>query len=155
MNITYSINEHRHRFAAWAAARAANRGVRGLTTKLAREWLEQIGFTDLISDPNKLPSQSAFDEQHATWRAKLADLAQPSNIRLRGFHQHPRVKSLHPPVDSILLRGMVANGFGNADDFEGIHWTKLNSSGYQKVIDAIRSATKTGPLWEVEKFWRS
>lgn len=72
-----------------------------------------------------------------------------------GFHQHPRVKSLHPPVDSILLRGMVANGFGNADDFEGIHWTKLNSSGYQKVIDAIRSATKTGPLWEVEKFWRS
>jgi hypothetical protein len=94
---------------------------------------------------------SAIDEQHSVWRTKLVDLASKSRVELShgqaakliniylksifvcgGFHEHTHVKSLHPPIDRILLQEMLAKGFGDTSNWKKVNWTKLTSDEYQK-----------------------
>jgi hypothetical protein len=60
----YSIFEHRHRFSAWAAARAAQ--VRsGVKVRDFREALEKSGLTEFLKEPaSKHVTQDGFEELH-------------------------------------------------------------------------------------------
>ncbi|MFZ0254059.1 MAG: hypothetical protein WAN46_00075, partial [Gammaproteobacteria bacterium] len=119
--MTYSIDEHRHRFAAWAAGRAASvKGCR-FTVKKAKDILESVGLRALVSTPKNLPYPECFDAEHRAWRQKIIERAgEPRfthgiaakliNVYLKsafvcgGYHEHPRVRAIHPPIDGLLLR---------------------------------------------------
>ena len=51
MNAPYTIEQHRHRFAVWAAARAASRRIKNFKIELASELIECAGLKAKIGDP--------------------------------------------------------------------------------------------------------
>jgi len=57
----YTIDEHKHRFAAWAASRAASvKGCR-FSVEQGKKLLEAAGMQHLISDPSNLPFPENID----------------------------------------------------------------------------------------------
>lgn len=173
----YTIDEHRHRFSAWAASRAAT--VNGCRFKVeqGKALIESAGLNTLLASPDLLPSTDEFDGCHEEWRnriiraaqgydlpfthgvaAKLINIYFKSAFICGGHHEHERVRSLHPPIDSVLLEELAVQNIGGlqkAWKLAGkIRWSKFDSGQYETVIQNIRKALTGRPLWEVEQFWR-
>ncbi|GHG74305.1 hypothetical protein GCM10010919_27680 [Alishewanella longhuensis] len=176
--MSYTINEHRHRFAAWAAGRAASVNGCRFTVEDAKIILERSAMVDLIAHPNDLPIPLEMDSFHRSWRNKIileaekigltnfthGVAAKLINIYLKaafvcgGYHEHERVKALHPPIDSVLLDELYSKNTGglkkNWSLARKIRWSKFNSDEYEAVISAIRKVNGDRAMWEIEKFWR-
>jgi hypothetical protein len=67
----YTIEEHKHRYASWAASRASSvKGCR-FSVLQGRMLLESINMRSFVNAPNKLPIPSEIDEQHNEWRLSM------------------------------------------------------------------------------------
>jgi hypothetical protein len=171
----YTIELHQHRFAAWAASRAAS-SVKDcrFSVKRGRAILEACGFADL-SGPEQLPSLERIDDQHRHWRtlaiqaakeqglsfthgiaAKLINVYLKSRFVCGGHHAHERVRNLHPPIDDVLLKTLTALDVGgHAKQWRSARpWSKLDSEQYEQVIGFIRESLKGEPLWKIEEHWK-
>ena len=173
----YSIEEHKHRLAAWAASTAAS-------TRLCRfkvyqgAWiLEVCGFKDAFASPNDLPTPANIKLTHRDWRETVIYVAKEQGLifthgvaaklincylKVRfvcgGHHNHERVRCLHPPIDRELLTELAKKNFGNEAKkwraFRDAGWSKFGSARYESVISLIRrklSPDKT--LWKIEEHW--
>lgn len=171
----YSIEQHRHRFAAWAAGRAASVIGCRFSVETAKSIIESIGL-DALRGPESLPDCNAFDGVPAGWRAAAIAHASESrvpfthgvaakliNVYLKavfvcgGHHDHGRVAALHPPIDSLLLVALGRAKIGDRSAWRKarqIRWSNMDSTEYQNVIEAIRAAFPGRPLWHVEEHWR-
>ena len=70
-NHMYSIIEHKHRFASWAAGRAANvKGCR-FTVKQGKKIIEDANLYEVATSIDNLPNQSEFDTSHRRWRSSV------------------------------------------------------------------------------------
>jgi hypothetical protein len=173
----YEIEQHMHLFAAWAASRAASvKGCR-FSVEQGRTILEACGLTASYSSCEDLPKPKHVDEAHAEWRtlaissasakgihfthgvaAKLINVYLKSRFVCAGYHLHPNVCALHPPIDKLLLDDLADRNFGGQasrwrkTSREG--WSKLSSSGYQDLILEIRGQLAGKPLWKIEEFWK-
>lgn len=175
--MTYDINEHKHRFAAWAASRAASTKTCRFNVLQGKSIIESIKLHDLISDPNNLPSPENIDTAHRQWRdlailaAKARDLLEFShgiaakliNVYLKsavicaGHETHANVTCLHPPIDSLLLESLCEINTPQISVFKNAKkqkWSKFSSDEYQSVINAIKVISQDSPLWAIEKHWR-
>jgi hypothetical protein len=176
--VSYSIDLHRHRFAAWAAGRAASVKSCRFSVEQAKLIIEAAALDLLLVDPDALPLPNNIDEVHAGWRSNViaeADhrfgltfthgiAAKLINVYLKaafvcgGHHAHERVEALHPPIDGLLLDELARGGLGGQmaawKSARAVRWSKLNSEQYQEVIDAVRLALPGRPLWHVEEHWR-
>lgn len=173
--MNYSIDVHKHRFAAWAASRAASVNGCRFPVEEGKIILEKAGIKELIYGPDRLPLPQDIDIAHRDWRAKVIKAAvnypfthgvaaKLINIYLKacfvcgGYHEHERVRTLHPPIDSLLLEELSKENIGGRrrvwDEAIKIRWSKFSSDQYEKVIVNIRQAMEAAPLWEVEKYWR-
>ncbi len=171
----YTIEEHKHRFSAWSAARAASVKDCRFSVQQAKEILEKADLKQLLADPNKLPSPQETDTKHEEWRNRVIEVAgelnfthgvaaKLINIYLKagfvcgGHHDHPNVKALHPPIDRVLLATLIAENFGGKkqvwQEANIIGWTRFNSEDYGKVIKNIRNSMPNQALWEVEQYWQ-
>ena len=171
----YSIEEHKHRFAAWAAGRAASVNGCRFPVEEGKAILEKAGMKELIYSPNRLPLPRDIDDAHRGWRIKIIKAAanfpfthgvaaKLINIYLKagfvcgGHHENERVRAIHPPIDSLLLDELSKRNIGGRksvwDEAMKIRWSKFNSDQYEKVIFNIREAMQGAALWEVEKYWR-
>jgi len=172
----YRIELHSHLFAAWAASRAASvKGCR-FSVEQGRDILEGCGFVADLSTPDHLPEASAIDKKHREWRKRACDLAAAKgipfthgvaakliNIYLKsrfvcaGYHLHPKVIALHPPIDKLLLEELAAKNFGDVvkewRQASRNGWSKLNSDDYERLISLIRIHLPGKPLWMIEKYW--
>jgi hypothetical protein len=174
----YSIHEHKHRFSAWAAGRAANvKGCR-FSVEQAKAILEGANLKELLVGPDQLPDPLKIDVFHREWRngvisaaksqgldfthgvaAKLINIYLKAGFVCGGHDSHPRVQALHPPIDRLLLdelyRQNVGNLRGEWSKTRATRWSKLTSDQYEHVISIIRAALgQNAPLWEVEQYWR-
>lgn len=71
----YTIDEHKHRFAVWAASRAASvKGCR-FSIEQGKAVLEAVGMKLLITDPNNLPAPENIDTAHREWRKAIINAA--------------------------------------------------------------------------------
>ena len=90
--------------------------------------------------------------------AKLINLYLKCRFVCGGFHDHPRVRNLHPPIDSVMLKALAkANVGGFETDWKKLQdqkWSKLNSTQYEKAIQLIRHCMKDQPLWKIEEYWQ-
>ena len=172
----YSIEEHKHRFAAWAAGLAAS--VKGCRFKVStgRSLLEAAGLRKLSEDPDRLPNN--IDHQHRYWRqliidkgnndynlnithgvaAKLINVYLKSRLVCGGHHSHEKVKTLHPPIDSLLLSALENNDVGGLGvkwrHFANIRWSKFSSDEYEELIENIKQIIEPGSgLWLIEEYW--
>jgi hypothetical protein len=174
MPAPYTIDVHRHRFAAWAAGRAANvKGCR-ITVEKARSLIESAELDKLLGSPNNLPPPNKIDEDHAGWRQAICDnadkyhkdlpvthgiAAKLINVYLKaafvcgGYHEHAHVCALHPPIDSLLLSKMSEKKIGGRKDWGRVPWSTLDSSQYQDLIGGIRQAAAGRALWIIEEYW--
>ena len=174
----YSIHEHKHRFSAWAAGRAANvKGCR-FSVEQARTILEGANLKQLLVGPDQLPDPLKIDDTHREWRkavigtAKIQGLdfthgvaAKLINIYLKagfvcgGHDTDPRVPALHPPIDGLLLKELYHRDVGGLrhewSKARATRWSNFTSDQYENVILSIRKTLgRNVPLWEVEQYWR-
>jgi hypothetical protein len=173
---TYGIEVHKHRFAAWAACRAASVVNCRFGVEQGRTILEASGFTASLSRPEQLPESQVVDQAHRRWRtsvireanarglpfthgvaAKLVNIYLKSRFVCGGSHDHPRVRCLHPPIDSVLLRTLAAADVGgHALEWTRAtktRWSKFDSPQYERVIALIREVSNGHPLWTIEEHW--
>jgi hypothetical protein len=168
----YDIYEHKHRFAAWAAARAAASSPNcRFSVEKGRKLLEAIGFRNLIRNLDNLPNPRMFDKRHRAWRKRILLLARKKgtktevlgmthgvaakliNVYLKaifvcsGHHDEQRVRVLHPPIDRLLLGNLGWRKIGS--------WSKFDSETYERVIDCMRERIGRGEsLWKIEEHWQ-
>ena len=177
MLYNYSINEHSHRFASWAASRAAS------TSPLCRfrvedgvSWLEFSGL-DAKFQIDDLPEPQGFDAWHKDRRkdivnealkmypqfshgiaAKLINIYMKSRFICEGYVNDPKVKVIHPPIDSVLLKSLSDENVGGYrkqwKDFNNLRWSKFDSDTYEAVIELIAKTLKGKPLWMIESYWQ-
>lgn len=171
----YSVFEHRHRFATWAAARASQRGY--ATSMELISALE--GQTDLreycqsfYQRPNKFNRISArqFDSLHIAWSNSMAGhlksirgttygrMAKMINIYLKCMvvlvkPSSDLSKVIHPPIDRILLCN-IAKSNEHLKHFDSIKWTQLNQNDYYDLINQLRQNFSYNYFWEIENFWK-
>jgi len=174
--MTYTIEEHQHRLAAWDAGRSAS--VKGCRFKVekAKNILEACGF-DAGFQLAALPKPADLDQTHKRWRGKIIAAANTHGIHMThgvaakiincylkarfvcaGHHDHERVRCLHPPIDEVLLKTLAEKDFGNFKKqwrkFRYARWSKFDSDTYQSVIDHIRkSLLPDTAIWKIEEHW--
>lgn len=175
--MNYTINVHRHRFAAWAAANAASVSGCHFSVEQANAVIVAVGLNKLLANPDRLPAPSNIDKAHKKWRRKIVAAAKRRglngfthgvaakliNVYLKsgfvcgGYHEHYRVKALHPPIDSQILNELYKKNYGNRKKVWGEarkkRWSNMDSRLYEKVITNIRQSEPNKALWEVEKYW--
>jgi hypothetical protein len=173
----YSIEDHKHRYAAWAASRAASTKTCRFNVLQGKNIIEAIGLHNMISTPDLLPSPDQIDVRHREWRrlaigaatdrdligfsdgiaAKLINVYFKGIFVCGGHEAHPNVAALHPPIDSLLLDNLHVNNVGGQSErwevARLLRWSKLNSDQYEAVISAIKTIMEGMPLWQVEEHW--
>lgn len=173
----YTIEEHKHRFSAWASGRAASANGCRFSVEQAKTILEAAGLNQLLADPNNLPLPQDIDTCHREWRnsviteagnrgltfthgvaAKLINIYLKAGFVCGGHHAHANVQALHPPIDSVLLDELSAQNIGGNrhawNEARRIRWSNFDSQQYETVINNIRATMPNQALWEVEQYWR-
>lgn len=181
----YSILEHKHRSAAWASGRGASVIGCRFSVEQGKKIIEESGLKDIAASIDNLPSPDEFDEKHREWRKNVIKAAKKLNITFRhgvaakliniyfksifvcgNQYEDPRVKVIHPPIDSVLLDTLYRKEVGglkkNWQRARKVRWSKFNSDQYEDVISSIKSAIqyeikenllKEDGLWQIEKYW--
>jgi hypothetical protein len=175
----YNIEIHQHRFAAWAASRAASvKGCR-FSVERGRKILEACGFDENFSTPEQLPaSKDGMNKEHRQWREKAIQAskeyepmgfrhgvaAKLINVYLKcrfvcgGHHAHESVRNLHPPIDDVLLKTLAERDCGKLKKewrkARMKRWSKFTSDDYEDLIEKIRQALHDQPLWKIEEYWK-
>src|ERR1035441_320677 len=126
--MTYDMSEHRHRFAVWAAARAAQRGWRSATVEKLRDALESCGIREFVgSSESHSIEEPHFGELHRRWcRAVIESLRQqeidaPFGRAAKLVAVYVKVmvvlgpagncdlaRVVHPPIDRTVLQNVAA-----------------------------------------------
>ena len=176
--MSYTIEDHKHRYASWAASRAASTKTCRFNVLQGKKIIEAVGLNLLLSDPALLPGPTQIDAKHREWRmaaikaasaeglsgfghgvaAKLINVYLKGAFVCAGHEAHENVAALHPPIDSLLLDELSANNVGDLKKAWNVarkrRWSKFNSTEYEEVINSIRAALEGRPMWEVESYWR-
>ena len=175
--MNYDIKEHKHRYAAWAASRASS--VKGCRFKVRQGEMiiKHIKLNDLIDCLDKLPDSSEFDDFHRESRDKAISRAKELGLKFThgvaakliniymktificgGHSEHDKTKSIHPPIDALLLKALHQKNIGEPKavwhEANKIRWSKFNSEQYEKVIKNICEVQKGEPLWKIEEHWQ-
>ena len=78
--------------------------------------------------------------------AKLISCYLKSRLVCGGYHTDARVKSLHPPIDDMMLRTLARLDIGGYrkewSSARTARWSKLDSKGYERLIPLIRLCLK-------------
>ncbi len=90
--------------------------------------------------------------------AKLVNVYLKSRFVCAGHHANARVEALHPPIDSVLLKGLAEANVGwHGKEWKlaaKTRWSKFGSDDYEQVIALIRQSLKDAPLWRIEEYWK-
>lgn len=173
----YSIIEHKHRFASWAASRgAATSPLCRFEVEFGKMLLEKSALYKVAKSINNLPNSNDFTKKHKIWREEIIHIAKEHqkefshgvaakliNLYLKSIFvcaeniHDKRIQAIHPPIDSILLEELYKKNIGNQklawNKARKTKWSKFNSKDYEEVIEAIELSTKEG-LWTIEKYWQ-
>lgn len=176
MDTTYCLLTHRHNFAVWAAARAAQRGFTSVA--ILKAALESSGLPGEISDSSKWPEcPEQFDVFHRLFCTKIMDQLRTTKVgnvtygraaKLVAIYLKAMIvcsehdgaafaKVIHPPIDRVLLHNLSRD-----DSFDrqlrrhwgNVTWTSLSESEYFKLIGQFRkSGLDTPAFWMLERYW--
>lgn len=173
----YSIHEHAHRFAVWTAGTAARTKGNRFKVKQAKVILEGAGF-DAVFLTKNLPKASIIDREHDRWRdavivaasqcgfkithgiaAKLINVyLKTVFVTVKGAGEES-VDGLHPPFDSLLLKGLKKADSDTKRKKEWarlakLGWSKWNADDYRRAVELGRQERANRPFWTIEEHWR-
>lgn len=172
----YTLFEHRHRFAVWAAARAAQRGFTSI--KNLRFALENTDIKEFSWNPISLQTdESTFKTKHRIWCQSICDTLKEIRVQNVTFGRAAKLvavylksmmltpanskyslaKVIHPPIDRILLHTLARQpdiDKNTRNTFKAINWTALDEKGYRALVKKLRKIPKpNAPFWTLEKYW--
>jgi hypothetical protein len=172
----YDLFTHRHNFAVWAAARAAQRGFTSVQN--LKEALEASGVQRFLPDPEFLNTTcNRFEELHKSWcaaivaslnaraiqnvtygrAAKLLAIYLKSMVIVGGAAYSPIARCIHPPIDRRLLQALADDSRHeeqNRTVWRKTNWTRLNEEEYYKLIRQLRASLPPEiPFWMLEEYW--
>jgi hypothetical protein len=172
----YDLFTHRHNFAVWAAARAAQRSLTNVAKM--RSALEKCGVVEFIRQyRGEEVSLAEFDVLHRTWcrciikclvadgvstamygrAAKLIAIYLKSMVIVGGGAGTSLACVAHPPIDEILLKNLRRAPTTlniHKKEWRMIRWTKLNEAEYFRLIGQLRDYLgKDEPMWKLEEYW--
>ena len=173
-NEEFKIENHKHKFAVWAAGRAASVTGQRFKVKLAKDLIDAIELKRYIDRPDALPDN--FDEEHHVWCKKLIAqsdkkisygvAAKLINVYLKtilvcgGYNEHEKVKMIHPPIDRLLFKGLAKCNVGDLKGYwkqhleKGKGWSQFDEEAYKQVIGKIKECTASDSgLYTIEHFW--
>lgn len=174
LEASYELNEHRHRFAVWAASRAAQRGFSGVSP--LRAALESCRVVEYLTGANLNDIDvDRFDDAHRKWchgivgflskagldaaygrAAKLLAIYLKTVVILGPHTGTVFAQVAHPPIDSILLKKLAKcqAASEHARRWATTKWTKLNEDEYFELIRQLRQVVGlTQPFWKLERYW--
>jgi hypothetical protein len=177
--MTYSLADHQHRFAVWAAARATQRGLAKFSTSSVNDALTACGVVAVADNAVDWPTTArAFARAHRNWcrtmranlrsarignvshgrAAKAIAIYLKVRIVLGGHHDSAFAKVIHPPIDRILLQGVAKHLRARDPVFarrlQVTTWTSLTEVRYDDLIARLRGAGLNQPaFWWIERFW--
>lgn len=175
--MSYSVEEHKHRYAAWASSRASSvKGCR-FSVLQGKMLLEKLNLNSLVNRPDLLPVPGDMDRAHERWRdeliteaegmgllfshgvaAKLINMYFKTIFVCGGYDSNKNVHLLHPPIDAVLLKALRIKNVGGFKvewrAAEKAKWSKFTSEEYVSVIDCIKKHMGSKPLWEIEEYWQ-
>lgn len=166
----YSEFQHRHNFAVWTAARAAQRGL--TTVKNLRDALDQSGVVLFAKKPSNL---RRFNEQHRVWCRSISDFlesrgvsgatygraAKLVNVYLKSMitiqdSSSPAANIIHPPIDRILIQNLSKKpelADGAKAMLTKLNWTEIDEDSYFELIKFLRQLNGDRPFWMIEEYW--
>jgi len=172
----YDLFTHRHNFAVWAAARAAQRGFTNVQNlKVA---LEASGVQRFLPDPDFININCVrFEELHKSWcsaivaslnasgvqnvtygrAAKLLAIYLKAMVVTGGFGYSVIARCIHPPIDRRLLQALASDARYDErqrNNWRQTNWTQLDENGYYKLIEQLRKTLSPEiPFWMLEEYW--
>jgi hypothetical protein len=177
----YDHFEHRHRFAVWAAARAAQRGLSGGTVKrfaAAINSAKAIRRFLLDNKSQKITAQE-FHKNHRKWCLSITNHLHDNGVPDATFGRAAKLvavylksmvvllpagatsmlaRTIYPPIDGQLLKAIA-----DSEDIKSIQkkawkkktWSTLNEAEYYELIVQLREALgDETPWWAIEKYWK-
>lgn len=168
--MVYTIEEHRHRFAAWAAARAVQRNFTKTINII--EAIDSINLRDIALNKSLWPkTDSDFEKFHKEWcrkiiiklkttygrASKIVAIYLKTAVVLSGNENSEFGKILHPPIDRILLTALKKKLSPIWTQPKLVNWTELHESGeksYLKLIKELRVINGDKPFWKIEECWQ-
>ena len=173
----YDLSEHRHRFAVWAAARAAQRGF--TTVKNLREALEATDIRDVIAArPTRDLSARDFNALHRRWCSSIQTTLIERGVRNVSYGRAAKLvavylktvvtmsdacnssfgRNVHPPIDRTLLQALASSAkitSPHQTEWRLINWTQLEGPAYDRLVGQLRRAIPKGaPFWTIEEYWQ-
>lgn len=176
----YGINQHKHTYACWTAARAYGRKLAGGGNQQARELIDAVSLQDVVTpddlgdDVNawlldKMQGIVDYAEQQGIvgitfGRAqKLVNIYLKTTLVCGGHIDHPKVGQLHPPLDFQLIKALKA--LFRANKADGAYaalvaaqkscsgWTAFSRTDYVAHIKALQLFLGDRPMWMIEEHW--
>jgi len=171
--MNYTAFEHRHRFAVWAGARAAQRSFTSIEN--LRAALEQTSIVTFAENKQSIGTSHAYDIKHKEWCNSIVEFLARKGIKNATYGRAAKLvavylkamvvlesidseqsKFIHPPIDRILLQ--------NISKMEGVDrrakeklrttsWTQLNEASYFELLAILREINGAQPLWKLEEYW--
>jgi len=169
----YTIQEHRHRFACWAAARAAQRGF--AKTQVLVDALEATELPALVRRRSRWPRTArAFETIHRRCcrsiqkslrsngidtsfgrAAKLVAIYLKATIVLE-YADSAFASVVHPPFDALLLQQLAKTASAPPKTrayWRRIRWTQLDEGEYYALVTSLRPLVADTPFWMLEQHW--
>lgn len=163
----YDINEHRHRFSIWTAARSVQRSF--ATTLNITLVINNTDIREFAESELKLSGQEQFDSLHRHWcnaiigefnklkidasygrAAKIVAVYLKTSVIIGAGSMNPNIKFIHPPIDRIILKNLPKmNSF---KQIRKLNWTKFDEQSYWAIVAAIRQELKMFD-WKLEVLW--
>jgi hypothetical protein len=172
----YNHFEHRHRFAVWAGARAAQRGL--TTVEHLRAALESTDIKAFVEESSAIEiGAQAFEILHRKWcnaimsslesggitnatfgrAAKLVAVYLKAMIVVGTNAQSSLAAIVHPPIDRNLLQNLASSPdikSPHSAMWRSIAWTKLDETAYYELLVTLRTAVPVPePWWKLEQYW--
>jgi hypothetical protein len=171
----YDITEHRHRFAVWAGARAAQRAFTSVEN--LRDAIEATDIRSFLERPESLQaSWECYERNHKKWCDQIVDFLVKRSVANVTFGRAAKlvavyVKAMivttssectslssnaHPPIDRALLQKLAASDVQSPHKryWRTIAWTQLDDKRYYELINQLRALIPANePFWMLEEYW--
>lgn len=163
----YDLNEHKHRYAIWTAARAVQRSFT-TTTKISYV-INSINLRAFAESVSSLKNQSQFDFLQKKWchliinefdklqvpttygqASKIVAVYLKTSVIINSNGSEDYLKFIHPPIDRIIVKNLP--DISNLKELKRLNWTKIDEQSYWDMVARIREQLKHFD-WRLEMLW--
>ena len=175
MKETYTIEIHRHNFAAWAAARAAQRSFTNVDN--LKNALEQCGVREFVlNTASKNTTAEQYKALHSEWCNGIIGYLDSIGIDNASFGRAAKLvaiyvkamvvvcdsdcelsKVAYPPIDGLILKSISKDRALPKElrqKCTKMKWTQLDEKSYDELIfDLKKYVISDQPMWILERYW--